>query len=633
MDEVYVSLSFQIVSLLYILAAVFIYIKQKKILTVENKIFTVLLVITNIVLYMDILVNILIYTLFKSDNYLSLTLAMDKIYILVVIFWLLFFTYYIIISNSKHNVGLVPIVDNPHKKYYKKVKINFVISYFALIFVLSFIPNKIITGNQIYFHGWFYWLSNVIVLIFVISWILLLVYNRKQFRIKNHLYLIISITLTLFCLLLCFLYPSIRCLGSVIVFDTLSLYFCIENPDIKLVEELNIVTKAAEKANNEKSQFLVEMYHEIKNPLNAIYGFSSALKEEKLNRKSLSEVEEIYSSSNHLLNIINKLLEIADIEVGKAKINNQEYDSKKLFDSIAMLCKVRLSNKNIKFVYQLDKDLPPVLYGDSVKIKQILMNLITNATRYTDEGFISFIIKSSIEGDNCHITILVDDSGRGMSYVEQDDAFNSYNHIHIASISNSIGSGLGLALTKKLLEIMGGTILLVSDKNLGSRFTVVLTQKISNKLVEEIAEPVPKIPKIFDASNTKVLVVDDNKMNLKVAKYMLKEYKIEPELCESGFDCLNLIKSGKKYDIIFLDEVMPKMSGTGTLSELIKVMGFNSVVIALTANSDPEAIEQFKTIGYTDFLLKPIDKYELYTILKKYARSKEYPRESIYYKI
>ena len=630
MSDAIISIIGPIVSLLYILSLIMIYIKQKKIITIENKIFTKLLIITPIVLIINIVNTIGPFYLKNYNLYIDI---INTIYLLFFLAWILIFTYYIFTTNSKLNYGLVPYKENPYIDYFENAKKNFIKIFIVLsIITLVLRIDHIIINHDTILFGPSYRFVSVIIIWLMIYWLIIMHYNRKKIRLKKNIPNIICIISMILCYIVEYKYPILQLYSTAITFTTLVLYFCIENPDIKLIEDLNIATKQAEKANSDKTQFLIDMYHEIKNPLKAIFGFSEALKGEKLNRKSMSEAEEIYSSSNHLLKIINKLLEIADIETGKVKINNEEYDSYKLFDSVATLGKIRLSNKNVKFIYKTDQ-IPPVLYGDATRIKQILMNLITNATRYTEEGFITFTIKTKIEQDNCHLTIMIDDSGQGMSEEEQETAFNSYSHIHISSVASGSGSGLGLALTKRLLEAMGGTILLVSDRGKGSRFTIVLTQKIANKTKEEISVQVPKEIKFFDASNTKVLVVDDNKVNLRVAKHLLKEYKIEADTCESGFECIDKIKAGNKYDLIFMDEVMPTITGTETLTELIKISNFHTYVIALTANSDPEVSKQCKMIGYNDFLEKPIDKYELYQILKKYAKSTDHPRENIFYKI
>ncbi len=633
MSETLINIGGQITSLLYIFATIIIYIRQKKILTIENRIFIRLLIVTPIVLVVNIINTIGPYYFSFFQNNLNILNITTKIYMVTYISWLITFTYYIYTTNSIINIGLVSYKDNPYQNYFEKVKTTYYLIFILLSIIQLILRVDIIEKDyNLILYGPAYNYFIIVMYCCIVAWIFIMISNRKM-KIKRNIPNIVAIVFIIIVTIVEYFYQILDLYSTIIAFTTMVLYFCIENPDIKLIEDLNIATKQAEKANKDKTAFLVDMYHQIKTPLTAIFGFSETLKGEKLDRKSMSEAEEIYSSSNHLLKIINKLLDIADIENGKVKLNNQEYDSHKLFNQVATLGKVRLSKKNIKFIYQKDENIPPVLYGDGERIKQILMNLITNATRYTEEGFITFAIKSKIENDNCHLTIMVDDSGRGMNEQEQETAFNSYSHIHISSASTGAGSGLGLALTKKLLETMGGTILLVSDKGKGSRFTIVLTQKIANKTIEEITKPKPKEITYFNASGTKVLVVDDNAVNLKVAKHLLKEYKIDADTCESGNACLDKIQKGYKYDIIFMDEIMPTLSGTRTLSELIKISDFKSIVIALTANNNPDVIKQCKMIGYNDYLEKPIDKYELYQILNKYARNEEYPRENIYYKI
>jgi len=609
MDQVVFNLYIQIISMIYIITTLFIYSHQRKIITIENKIFNEIVIINPIVLLVGII-----------NNTIGTFSIIEYLYYIILSYWFFLFNYYLLIINSRNHIELIPLKENPNLIEYNKIKKYLYILYIIFILVI------LITGLPVL-------CTKVLILLSLIYWIYTAIDNTINHQKRKTIYITLSIIINIISLVIEYLYPDLNLLSATISFITIILYFTLENPDIKLIEELNIATARAEKANNDKTKFLIDMYNEIKNPLNAIYGFSSALKEENINKNTLHEIESIYTESHRLINIINKLLDISNIEAGTIKINNNEYDSKKLFNSLATLGSVRLSGKNVKFIYQLDKDIPPVLYGDSNKLKQIIMNIITNATRYTDEGFVSFTIKTSIENDNCILTIMVDDSGKGIDEEEQENIFTTYNHVHLSAALNDLGTGLGLALTKKMLEAMGGTLLLVSAPNRGSKFTLVINQKISNKTIEEIENNVPHVPIIFDASINKVLIVDDNKINQKVTKHLLRDYQIEADMVSSGYECINKIKKDNNYDIIFLDEVMPHLSGTDTLKQLIKIPGFNSIVISLTANNSPGVKEYFQKLGYNDFLEKPIDKYELYLILKKYAKNNRNNREELIYKI
>ncbi len=456
---------------------------------------------------------------------------------------------------------------------------------------------------------------------YVIVNIIILIKNYKKIKNKKNLPFLFFLIFIIIAMLLRVYNPTLIVIPAIIVYINMIMYFTIENPDVKLIEEINIAKESAIKASNAKTEFLSNMSHEIRTPLNAIVGFSEALQsDERIPAEAKEDIKDIVMASDSLLEIVNGVLDISKIEADKLEIVNTTYSPKKVFDELVVLTRGRLGfEKQIEFKTSFSSDIPATLYGDYARVKQIVLNLLTNAVKYTNEGYINFTVECvNINKDLCRLIISVEDSGIGIRKDKIDKLFTKFERLDEERNITIEGTGLGLAITKKLVELMHGKMVVQSIYGKGSKFTVSLDQKIvATKEKEEIKE---KTVVKGNYKGKRVLVVDDNKLNLKVAERLLREYNLFVDEVASGFDAIDRINMGVPYNLILMDDMMPKMSGCETLKELKKNKDFHTKTVALTANAISGMREKYLSVGFDDYLAKPIKKEELEVILDKYLR-------------
>lgn len=456
---------------------------------------------------------------------------------------------------------------------------------------------------------------------YVIVNIIILIKNYKKIKNKKNLPFLFFLIFIIIAMLLRVYNPTLIVIPAIIVYINMIMYFTIENPDVKLIEEIKIAKESAIKASNAKTEFLSNMSHEIRTPLNAIVGFSEALQsDERIPVEAKEDIKDIVMASDSLLEIVNGILDISKIEADKLEIVNTTYSPKKVFDELVVLTRGRLGfEKQIEFKTSFSSDIPATLYGDYARVKQIVLNLLTNAVKYTNEGYINFTVECvNINKDLCRLIISVEDSGIGIKKDKIDKLFTKFERLDEERNITIEGTGLGLAITKKLVELMHGKMVVQSIYGKGSKFTVSLDQKIvATKEKEEIKE---KTVVKGNYKGKRVLVVDDNKLNLKVAERLLREYNLFVDEVASGFDAIDRINMGVPYNLILMDDMMPKMSGCETLKELKKNKDFHTKTVALTANAISGMREKYLSVGFDDYLAKPIKKEELEVILDKYLK-------------
>jgi signal transduction histidine kinase/CheY-like chemotaxis protein len=407
---------------------------------------------------------------------------------------------------------------------------------------------------------------------------------------------------------------------------------------------------AAEASNKAKGAFLATMSHEIRTPLNAIIGLSEVELNKELPIDSVSNIEKIYNSGSILLNIINDILDISKIEAGSLEIIPVRYEMPSLINDSVQLNIVRIGSKPITFKLSVDPDIPHFLYGDELRVKQILNNLLSNAIKYTDAGSVmlnvlwnkdsAFLSNSENEGS---LSIIVHDTGRGIKAENLSQLFNEYSQLDTIKNRKIEGTGLGLAITKNLVEIMGGVINVESSYGNGSTFSVVIIQGISGEQVigKQVAKDLETLQYNDNSHHRanivrkpmpygKVLIVDDVETNLDVAKGLLLPYKLQIDTASSGKEAIHMLQYGDtKYDLVFMDHMMPEMDGVEAVRIIRSVIppgaDFKYLktvpIVALTANAVIGTEDMFLSNGFNGFISKPIDIMRLDGILNRYMRA------------
>ncbi len=563
----------------------------------ETKLYSKMLIIN----FISSVIAIFTIIIFKSLNLNFLTIIMKKIELVLNLLILsLFLQYNLVLINKKVKTT----------KILKTIYLINIILVIILPMDVSVVNNSL-KVSQIGYTT-YHIISTILISIISLLTIKLIKINKKNLK-KSLPFLGLTI-LSLFSILLQIKFPESNIYNYFISYILLIMYFTIENPDTKVIEQLNIEAKKASEVRKAQENFLASMSHEVRTPLNTIVGLSTSLEENpKCPIEMKQDLQDIVTSSYNLLEMFNNVIDINEIETGTLKLQNEKYNIKESINEVINNHKIKLNKKNLTLNIEYQDNIPKYLYGDIKHLKVIITNILSNAIKYTKDGKIDILVRSINEPDKCNLIIIIKDTGIGMKEETLSKMYHKFERLDTIKNSNIEGMGLGLALTKKLVELMNGTINFTTTYQVGTTFTIMFPQEI-------YYQDIITLPKLKDLTKSKrVLIVDDNPLNIKVAQRALEALNYTNlDTCDSGFKCLEKIQNGNSYDIILMDIMMPGMSGTQTLENLKNISTFKTPVVALTADALIGANQKYLSQGFSAYLAKPYTKEQLKNILNKY---------------
>ena len=576
------TIFFTISSLLYSSLLMIAYFSKDRIKTPENKIYSRLIIINFIGIILEIFCTI--FAGYAKENIIFYTI-LNKMFLIGLIVWgAVFGSYVFLISSAKKN-------EEELKKYMKNVLRLYITLIIIIAILVAVLPVYFNYRNNYVMYSYGPAVNVVYSGIFITIFltIICLIKNFKNIISKKYLpiyaYLFVGTIITFIQKMM----PELLLAITMDTFITVIMYFTIENPDKKLLEEIHASKKMADEANEEKSMLIYNMMGEIKDIAKDINISSNNILDSNNIEENKYYAREIISSNNKLYNMSDKIYNIDKIELNKIKTVKTKYNIKLLLKEIVSMYKTKIEAKNIEFRINIDNNLPVSLYGDSINLKKALSTIIDSSYNNTKEGFIELSVNTIIKHDVCRLIIKIEDSSIGIK-TEEIEEVNTEGNIYNA---------------KKLIAALGGTLLLTSRYNEGTVVTIILDQKINITNKKEKKD----YTKYLD--NKKVLLVDDNESSLKLINKILTKYHIKVETTNLGKKALDKIRKGSKYDLILLDEEMPYMNGEEVLKKLKEIKGFNTKVLLLTKNNNIEYTEEYKENNFDDYILKPIDKNTL----------------------
>lgn len=582
-----------IISFFYSVLLMIAYFSKDKIKTLENKVYSKLIIINFIGIILE-----LFCTIFAgyAKDYLVFYTILNKLFLVELTIWCSVFSVYVFLISSKKE-------KNELKTYLKKVSIFHIVIDVITMFLIFILPvqfNINDLGYVMYSYGPSVNIVFISSTLYIILMFTCLIRNFKNIKNKKYLPIYVYMVIGVLVGIVQKLHPEILAFTSMEAFITVIMYFTIENPDKKLLEEIHMSKKIADAANEDKSMLIYNMMNEVKSIASDINKSSEVI----LNNNNLEEnrffAREIISSNNKLYSMANNIYNIDVIDDINVKTVKNKYNIKLLLKEVISKNKELFEDKDISFRFNIDSNLPNTLYGDSINLKNVLNTIIGNSYKYTDKGYVELSVNAIFKKDIVRLIIKIEDSGIGIKAEDLDKCLNKNT-----KDQNSLYGA------RKTINIMGGNLLISSEYNKGTIVTIILDQKIYTNNKDNYDNYV---------NNKKILIIDYNNSSIKLISKILDKHNILYDSSNLGKEALDRIRKGDKYDLILLDEDMPYMNGISVMNKLNKIKGFDTKVILLTKNSNIIYDDIYKESGFSDYVIKPIDKDDLMNKINKYLK-------------
>ena len=593
---------FTLCSFFYSLMLTIIYFKRKNVKTIETKTYSSL-IITNI---LNVSLAVMCYfTILYKDMMPFINDLISKTLLLLFITWELFFTGYVIVITRKNK-------EKNYKEIYKKSRPLLAVLYILISFIVYVLPLYYHNENKIvYSYGPSANFIYALTAILIITWIILIIKNYQILKSRKCIPVVLFIVLTLIVVVIQKQNPGLLLITATETFITIIMYFTIENPDMKMLDEVHKAKVISDNANEEKTLFLYNMTNEIRGITKDIDKETDNILDETDNKKI--DVEEINNSARNIkgstakfTTMTNEILDISSIDSASVRIYNEKYNIKRLLKELVGIYKPKAQNKNLDFRVSIASDIPEYLYGDGINLKKVLTIILDNSIKYTNNGYIEFNINTIIKGDIARLIISVEDSGIGMKAEDINKIFTKKQE---REDNHNLNNNLYNA--KRLITLMNGTIVPSSSYGSGTTIKIILDQKY-----DTIDTDINKYNNIYDKK--KVLLIDDSPSSEKLFNKILSGTNIELTSVKLGKEGLEKIRNKEKYDLILLDEELEPQNGHIIMRKLLEIRNFNTKVILLTKDNKYDYDDSYLQEGFTDYIIKSSDKEEILNKMNKY---------------
>ena len=585
-----VSLAFLIITSLYSLTINIIFFNKKHIDTEETKIFGKMLVTNLIGIILEILCIVLLHT-YGQDS--IITIVINKVFLIYFIVILYFFSNYVI--NTSHLLG-----EKQNEKTNERLKKITKIVYGISIVLLLFLKMNLFNEN-----GMNYSYGPAVNLVYVMSAITSLLsfthllVNFKNIKNRKNIPIIAFLLLMGGTAIIQVLFPQITLATSVEALVIFIMFHTIENPDMKLLTELHKSKEVSDSANEEKTLFIYNMTQEIRTITGKIDDDADLILSSKDWEETYDTARDIKSNTSKFTNITNDILDISQIDSSTIKVYNNKYNIKNVLKQIINVYSDLCKNKELKFITNIDHDIPEELYGDGINLKEALTTILNNSVKYTEKGYIELNVNTIIKNDVCRLIITIEDSGIGIKSEE-------INNIKVSDNS--------LSKTNKLITVMNGAMLISSEYGIGTKIKIILDQKM------EVSEDIEVKKYNDELDDIKVLAVDDSEAGLKIIEKLLKGTKINLTKATTGKECIDKIKANK-YDLILLDEELSQITANELIVKLKEIRNFKTPVVLLTKDNSYEYNEEYLKQGFVGYMLKPLKKDIFINEINKYSNN------------